>query len=40
MKKEGEPRVITVPVHGNKTLKLGMQKAIIKTADIPEAEVK
>ncbi len=40
MKKEGEPRVITVPVHGNRTLKLGMQKAIIKMAGIPEADVK
>jgi predicted RNA binding protein YcfA (HicA-like mRNA interferase family) len=38
MKKEGEPRVITVPVHGNKTLKTGMQKAILKAAGIPEGE--
>ena len=40
MKKEGEPLVITVPVHGNRTLKLGMQKAILKTAGIPENKVK
>jgi predicted RNA binding protein YcfA (HicA-like mRNA interferase family) len=40
LKKEGEPRVITVPVHGKKTLKLGMQKAILKAAGIPEADIK
>lgn len=40
MKKEGEPRVITVPVRGNKTLKLGMQRALLKIAGIPEAEAK
>jgi predicted RNA binding protein YcfA (HicA-like mRNA interferase family) len=40
LKKEGEAEVITVPVHGNKTLKTGMQKAMLKTAGIAENDVK
>ena len=40
LKKEGEPEVITVPVHGNKTLKVGIQKAMLKTAGIAENGVK
>ena len=40
LNKEGEPRAIAVPVHGKKTLKVGMQKAILKIARIPEAEAK
>jgi predicted RNA binding protein YcfA (HicA-like mRNA interferase family) len=40
LKKEGEPRVITVPVYGRSTLKVGMQKQILKMAGISEAEVK
>jgi predicted RNA binding protein YcfA (HicA-like mRNA interferase family) len=40
LKKEGGAEVITVPVHGNKTLKIGMQKAMLKTAGIAESDVK
>jgi len=36
LKKEGEIRAVTVPVHGSRTLKLGMQRAILKAAGVPE----
>lgn len=39
MKKEGEKRAISVPVHGNRNLKLGLQKAIMKVADLEEADL-
>lgn len=32
--KHGREETISVPVHSNKTLKIGMQKAILKLAEI------
>ena len=36
--KQGERERISVPVHGNKDLKIGMLKAIMKIAEIIEDE--
>jgi len=30
---------ITVPIHGNKSLKIGLQKALMKLADICESDL-
>lgn len=35
----GKNARITVPVHGNKDLKIGLQKSIMKLADIQEHEM-
>lgn len=37
--KAGEPARITVPVHGNNSLKIGLQKHLMKIADIDESEL-
>ncbi len=37
--KEGKKERISVPVHSNKDLKIGMLKAIMKIAEIGEDEV-
>lgn len=37
--KSGRQERISVPVHGNKDLKLGLLKAIMKLADIEESEL-
>jgi predicted RNA binding protein YcfA (HicA-like mRNA interferase family) len=39
MKKAGEERAISVPVHGNRTLKIGLQKAIMRVAGLDEADL-
>ena len=36
--KAGEPARITVPVHGNNSLKIGLQKHLMKIAGIDESE--
>jgi predicted RNA binding protein YcfA (HicA-like mRNA interferase family) len=38
--KAGRKERISVPVHGNKDLKLGMLKAIMKIAEIDESELR
>jgi predicted RNA binding protein YcfA (HicA-like mRNA interferase family) len=37
--KEGQNLRITVPVHGNKDLKQGLQRAIMRLVDIGESEL-
>jgi len=37
--KEGEPVRISVPIHGNKPLKLGLMKHFMKVAEIDESEL-
>lgn len=37
--KEGVPVRVSVPIHGNKALKLGLQKHIMKLAGIEEGEL-
>ncbi|HHT9155810.1 MAG TPA: type II toxin-antitoxin system HicA family toxin [Candidatus Tripitaka sp. YC43] len=37
--KQGRKERISVPVHGNKDLKIGMLKAIMKVAEIKEDEI-
>lgn len=37
--KQGSTLRITVPVHGNQDLKIGLQKAIMKQAEILEKEL-
>lgn len=37
--KSGRKEQISVPVHGNKDLKIGMLKAIMKIAEIQEDEI-
>lgn len=36
---EGVPKRISVPVHGNKTLKLGLQRHFMKISGIEESEL-
>jgi predicted RNA binding protein YcfA (HicA-like mRNA interferase family) len=36
---EHESACISVPVHGNKPLKIGLQKHLMKIADINESEL-
>ncbi len=38
--KQGSAIRISVPVHGNIPLKIGLQKHLMKTAEISEAELK
>lgn len=35
----GNPARISVPVHGNVSLKIGLQKTMMKIADIDESEL-
>ena len=35
----GQPERISVPVHGNKSLKQGLQRHLMKMADIDESEL-
>jgi predicted RNA binding protein YcfA (HicA-like mRNA interferase family) len=37
--KPGNPARITVPIHGNASLKIGLQGHLMKLADIVEAEL-
>ena len=37
--KSGYPVQISVPVHGNKTLKIGLQKHLMKVAEIIDDEL-
>jgi len=37
--KEGNPVRISIPVHGNKPLKIGLLKHFIKIAEIEESEL-
>lgn len=37
--KEGNPARISVPIHGNKSLKIGLMKHLIKIAGIAESEL-
>lgn len=37
--KEGRKERISVPVHGNKDLKIGLLKALMKVAEIEESEL-
>jgi len=37
--KEGNPARISVPIHGNKPLKLGLQSHLVKLAAIDESEL-
>jgi predicted RNA binding protein YcfA (HicA-like mRNA interferase family) len=37
--KSGKDEIITVPVHRNKDLKIGLLKAIMKIAEIKESEL-
>lgn len=37
--KSGRKEIISVPVHSNKNLKIGLLKAIIKIAEIKEEEL-
>ena len=37
--KEGKPVRISVPIHGNKQLKLGLMKHFMKVAGIDESEL-
>lgn len=37
--KPGRVKRITVPVHGNRTLKLGLQRHLMKQAGISESEL-
>lgn len=37
--KEGQSLRITVPVHGNKDLKQGLQRAIMRLVDIEDSEL-
>jgi predicted RNA binding protein YcfA (HicA-like mRNA interferase family) len=36
---QGRPERISVPVHGNQPLKIGLLKALLKTAGIAEGEL-
>ena len=38
--KSGNPARISVPVHGNQTLKTGLQRHLMKIAGIEEGELK
>lgn len=37
--KNGNPARITVPVHGNTSLKIGLQRHLMKVAEIAETEL-
>jgi len=37
--KEGSPARISVPIHGNKPLKIGLMKHLLKIAGIVESEL-
>ena len=36
---EGDPARISVPIHGNKPLKVGLQRHLMKVAGIDESEL-
>ena len=36
---DGRPHRVSVPVHGNTTLKIGLQRKMMKIADIEESEL-
>ena len=37
--KKGNPARITVPIHGNTSLKIGLQRHLMKTAEIKESNL-
>jgi predicted RNA binding protein YcfA (HicA-like mRNA interferase family) len=37
--KPGNPKTVIVPAHGNKDLKSGTQRAIMKVAELAEADL-
>ena len=37
--KPNNPQRISVPIHGNKTLKIGLLRHFLKVSDIPENEL-
>ncbi|MCX6972472.1 MAG: type II toxin-antitoxin system HicA family toxin [Verrucomicrobia bacterium] len=37
--KEGRPERIVIPIHGNKTLKIGLLHALMKIADLSEEDI-
>jgi predicted RNA binding protein YcfA (HicA-like mRNA interferase family) len=39
MTKEGEDSILTIPVHCNKPLKIGLLRALMKQASISETEL-
>jgi predicted RNA binding protein YcfA (HicA-like mRNA interferase family) len=39
MTKDGEDSILTVPVHGNKPLKIGLLKALMKQAALSESDL-
>ena len=39
MTKYGEDAILTIPVHGNKPLKIGLLKALMKQAAINESDL-
>lgn len=39
MSKEGEDAILTIPVHGNKPLKIGLLKALMKQARLSEVDL-
>lgn len=39
MCKDGEPSILTIPVHSNKPLKFGLLKALMKQAGLTEEDL-
>jgi predicted RNA binding protein YcfA (HicA-like mRNA interferase family) len=39
MIKEGDATILTIPVHGNKPLKIGLLRALMKQAGINESDL-
>ncbi len=39
MTKEGEDSILTIPVHANKPLKIGLLRALMKQAEITEKDL-
>ncbi len=39
MTKEGESSILTIPVHSNKPLKIGLLKALMKQAGLTEGDL-
>ena len=37
--KDGEVARLSIPIHGNRPLKLGLQRALMKLAELEEADL-
>ena len=37
--KSGNPKILTVPVHGNRTLKTGTLRSLLRDAELTEADL-